>query len=705
MSRAPAIVSAGLCSCAGASVESAWNAVACGADTLERVRLFESPKHSERFAGFAKIAALPRGMSRCAAMMFSAIDEAARGFDLSAIKGDRISVYVGTSIGGIFETENMLERNASTGIEKLSELACYECSTLSELAAKRTGALGECAAFSTACSSSSIAIAEACNAIEQGRCDAAVVCGVDALSRITLNGFGSLLLLSRGKCAPFDKNRDGINLGEAAGALFLCAESKLGKAKPLAYITGWARTCDAHHATSPDPDGKDAARAIREALSMASVPAESVSYYNAHGTATTGNDSAEAAALRAVFGQNIPPVSSIKRIFGHTLGASGIVNAIISLESERRSILPPNAGFKTFDESLGIEPVTCPKGAKIENSISVSLGFGGNNGAIVISRGHAKCKAPPRNARTFIYGCGIVGRGGTVDDSHLMPDEPPLKKRKLAHLQKMGAHAARAAIKMAQPDAEKERTAVCWGTGLGMTAQTRMFVENIFAKREAEPMPTAFTNSVHNAVPSAIAIREGFRGLNSAVSAKEISFECALAQAVREINSGAADAAVVCAGDEYCQLAADFLKTSKYSENDGSKLSDFAAAYFIGIDGAAKSKPIAEILDVEICRLPESDAVEFKAISNMLASNGLAASDVSKWLSLKPCNAYQRRRLKSLADSLGIERFEHAAEKYGDNYCASAACMFEYAEYSGKICLQYSVSSTSMRAATLFKIL
>lgn len=207
-------MSLGLRTSAGETAGDSWRSAVSGADCLERLSLFESPRYGEKFAGLDK--SLKDDFGRCAKILFSAVDEAMRGADISRIKKGRISVYLGTSIGGIFETENMIKNNAEKGVKNLSALSRYECSTLAELAAKRIGARGECAAFSTACSSSSLALAEGCNAVVQGDCDAALICGVDSLSRITVNGFGSLMLLSAGKCRPFDKNRDGINLGEAA---------------------------------------------------------------------------------------------------------------------------------------------------------------------------------------------------------------------------------------------------------------------------------------------------------------------------------------------------------------------------------------------------------------------------------------------------------------------------------------------------------
>ena len=422
-------------------------------------------------------------------------------------------------------------------------------------------------------------------------------------------------------------------------------------------------------------------------------------YYNAHGTATRGNDTAEAAALKKVFGQNIPPFSSLKRVFGHTLGASGILNAILSVEAAKRSKIPPNAGFETFDEEVGIAPEAEVKDAEINTALTVSLGFGGNNAAVAISRKKPQTAKPSEKRRVFVYGFGIVGDGGIAEDSALLPNIPPLKKRKFAHLQKMGLQAAETALARAKPKAEKNRTAVCWGTGLGMTSQTLAFVENVFEKREAEPMPTAFTNSVHNAVPSAIAVREKFGGLNSAATAKEISFECAMAQTLREIYCGGADAAVVCAGDEHAELADEFLK----QRGRPAETSDFAAAYFVGTEHCAEAEPLAEILALDIARISRDANAERARAEKILADIGLSPKELGGFLASTPQNAFQKKRLDALAESFGTPEF--SGGKYGANYCVSAAAIAEKSGESGKIFARYTMSSTNMRALTIFKIL
>ena len=338
-------VSSGVCTCSGNSVDKAFvSATGKANDFFSQISSFNSPRHQQKMVGVARGFDKQKNskLSHCGKILFEALEQALKDLDFSEVNRDRISLYFGTSIGGIFEAENMLNRNLKyPEAAKWQELRDYECSTIAEYAAKRYAFRGECSTYSTACSSSSLALADACNAIAQGDCDVAIVCGADAISRMTVNGFGSLLLLSQNRAKPFDVNRDGINLGEAGAVLVIASEDfaqKISKESPLAYISGWACTADAYHATAPHPQGDGAARVMSNAIVNANITPADISFYLAHGTGTKGNDSAEYAAMKTVFG-NVGLYASVKRAFGHTLGASGILNAILAIESILLSVM------------------------------------------------------------------------------------------------------------------------------------------------------------------------------------------------------------------------------------------------------------------------------------------------------------------------------------------------------------------------------
>ncbi len=730
MNFSPAVISTGLRTCASGGVEGAcaWVAEA-KSDGLVKLGVFESPRYGGKLVGQAKDFNRGKNPVRCGKILMAALDEALSKINAEKLRSDRVGVFFGTSIGGIFETENAIVSNFN-GCGDISALSYYECSTLAEFVAKRTGASGACMTFSTACSSSSLAIAAACDAIEQGRLDAVLVCGADALSRITVNGFGSLLLLSKGKSKPFDACRDGINLGEAAGVMVLCAKSMSSEygAKPLAEIVGWGSSADAYHPTAPHPSGEGAASAMRKGLQKAELETDRISLYLSHGTGTAGNDSAEASALRKVFGSKIPPFTSIKGVFGHSLGASGILNAIISVETLRKSIIPKCAGFEAVDPAIGLSPARETVSKEIDCVLTSSLGFGGNNSCAVISKSSSCCRKKVENKRLYVYGCGVLVPGAKfcpqvfshgysgdfdirtqpqkIEISSILKDVSPLKKRKWARLQQIGLQCAANALEGLNMNCGMEKTAVCVGTGLGMVSETARFVESTIAHNEAEPLPTAFTNSVHNAVSSLISLKFGFKALNSAVTAKEISFECALWQAWGEINSGAASAAVIGSFDEYSAYAQKFMESKHPEYVREHPLRDFGAAYFAGGEASCTNGPLAEILGIDFGRRKKDVSAEIALLENLLEKCGVQKGEIGAVF--VPCvlNDKISACLSAISEALGAAEIVRLDDFCGASYSASALAIYAAKYRFGRGChLLYSPASTGMRGATVFKIL
>ena len=582
-------------------------------------------------------------LPRCAQILFAALDEALADSPLEGIARDRIGVYAGTSVGGILESENALREILEGSENSDGAFKFYECSSVAELVAKKIGARGECSTFSTACSSSSLALESACLAISEGRADAAVVCGADTLSRITVDGFGSLMLLSKSDCRPFDAARDGINLGEAGGVMVLIAREFLGGRRAIAEFLSFGSTCDAYHATAPHPQGKGIEAAISLCLKSGSIEPSEVSYYCAHGTGTGANDSAELAALRAVFGEGAPPYSSLKSAFGHTLGASGILNAILAAAALCDGVLPPSAGYSS---GASPEPIVSPQKTAGKIALSASLGFGGNNSCAAIAKGESGPKSPAGASarRIFVYGAG--GASATpdlskplsarsraqLDSDSLLPDIPILKKRKWAKLQRMFLSASRGALAAARGARLGERACVSCATGLGMASETQKFLESVLLKDS--PLPTAFTNSVHNAPSSAVAEMFGCRGYNCATTAKEVSFEAALMEARARIRGGSCDSGIVAGGDECDFFAENYARRNPLPAGAGA-FADSCAAYFIGAEGACESAPAAEILALKIRRASKRAEDEEKRAIETLAEAGLSPSDVSAWFC--PC--------------------------------------------------------------------
>ncbi len=241
------------------------------------------------------------------------------------------------------------------------------------------------------CVGSAMAIGAACDAIRLGRAQIALAGGAEALCRLLLSGFNSLRLVAPNGCQPFDAQRPGITVGEGAALLVLesPAHARARGAKPIGYVRGFAATCDAHHITAPEPDGQWAAAAIKSALEQSGLSSGEIGYVNAHGTGTRDNDAMEARAIPAAFealGSPVPPVSSTKRLTGHTFAAAGAIEAAICLQAMATGVLPPNAGLAQPDQACKLPLVLQSRPARIAATLSCNFAFGGNNTALVFSR-------------------------------------------------------------------------------------------------------------------------------------------------------------------------------------------------------------------------------------------------------------------------------------------------------------------------------
>ena len=225
--------------------------------------------------------------------------------------------------------------------------------------------------------------------IRQGLLDRAVAGGTDALTLFTLNGFNSLMILDREPCRPLDETRNGLNLGEGAGFLVLESEEMVRKSgrKVLGEISGYGNACDAHHQTASSPEGNGAFLSMMLALESAGLAPDDIDYINAHGTGTKNNDLSEGIAVERIFGSTVPAISSTKSYTGHTLGAAGAIEAVISILTLTTGNIYPNLRFSQRMSELNFHPVTELKTvAPIRHIMSNSFGFGGNNSTLIFSR-------------------------------------------------------------------------------------------------------------------------------------------------------------------------------------------------------------------------------------------------------------------------------------------------------------------------------
>ncbi len=338
------------------------------------------------------LAGLPGGhaslSSRASRLALTAVDEALAGAGLDAGALETAAIFVGTTCSGILEGEVAL-RGVGPGDPRPEYRHFddqYVAGAIGRALARLRSIHGPRLTLSTACSSSANALVQAACGIEQGRFEAAVVLGVDTLTRMTYHGFGSLGLVSPVPCRPFDARREGLTLGEGAACLVLenPARARSRGATVLAGVLGWARNVDGHHITQPDPEGRGIETCIRAALAHAGIGTGGIDHVNAHGTGTLQNDLVEGTVLGRLLG-NAVAVTSTKSYTGHTLGAAGALEALYCVLALQGGFVPATLGLEEMDERLEINVVA---GATLERRLdrvlSNSFGFGGNNCCVVL---------------------------------------------------------------------------------------------------------------------------------------------------------------------------------------------------------------------------------------------------------------------------------------------------------------------------------
>lgn len=337
---------------------------------------------------------LPRGLeqwdSRAHRLVWLALQdgEFRRAIErtIGRVGAHRVGLFMGTSTSGIRATEEAYGVRRASGHwpPEFSYRHMHSADSLSRFAAEILGLCGPLATITTACSSSAKVFLAAQRLIHAGVIDAAVVGGADSLCLSTLHGFASLQLLSEDICRPFDVDRKGISIGEAAGFALL------DKAPAAVNLVGGGESSDAWHMSTPHPEGTGARQAIVQAIAAAGLRPGEIGYVNAHGTGTPANDVSEAAALRDVFGPRGVPVSSTKGVTGHTLGAAGIVEAIVAILALEHQALPGSATLRSPDPALALDIVVHPRTERIRFAMSNSFGFGGTNCSLVFAREGAR---------------------------------------------------------------------------------------------------------------------------------------------------------------------------------------------------------------------------------------------------------------------------------------------------------------------------
>jgi 3-oxoacyl-[acyl-carrier-protein] synthase-1 len=303
--------------------------------------------------------------------------------------GERLGFVSGTTVGGMNNSETYFKHYVPVDKKQQKrDIIYHTCSSSTEKIAEQLRKLHYVSTINTACSSAANTVMLCARKIKQGQLDTAIAGGTDSLCNYTIRGFGSLLILDSELCRPFDNSRQGLNLGEGAGYVLLVSEELMTKYSlaPIAELVGYANANDAYHATASSETGEGAYRSMTEALKMAGISPTEIDYINLHGTGTQNNDESEGIALQRVFGEHLPAFSSTKSYTGHTLGASGGIEAVFSCLAIRENVIFPNLRFHQPMDDLNLVPVTEVIHQPINYVLSNSFGFGGNCSSLIFKK-------------------------------------------------------------------------------------------------------------------------------------------------------------------------------------------------------------------------------------------------------------------------------------------------------------------------------
>ena len=338
----------------------------------------------------AQLTGLPANISRTALLSMVAAKQALDNAGIKNINALRTGFISANSVGGMDKTENFFNDFFTDNTKgKLRNVLHHECGSVTELVANALGIKDYVTTISTACSSSANAIFFGARLIKNNIVDVVVAGGTDALTKFTLNGFNTLMILDEKLCQPFDENRRGLNLGEGAGYIVMVSQKVANSLQnaPAAVLSGYCNANDAYHQTASSPDGTGSFLAMSGALQKSGLQPSDIDYINLHGTGTQNNDIAEGTAIKRLFHPHYPKMSSTKAFTGHTLGACGGIEAVFSVLALQHGNIYPNLRLQTPISDLPFVPqTTFIQNTAVKNVLSNSFGFGGNCSSLIFSK-------------------------------------------------------------------------------------------------------------------------------------------------------------------------------------------------------------------------------------------------------------------------------------------------------------------------------
>ena len=427
------------------------------------------------------------------------------GIDSTMVKEKslRIVLISGTTVAGMDVTESFFSQLEQSD-DAVECLKYHTAGSSTRMIADYFDLFAEYTTISTACSSAANAFILGARMLEEGEADMVVAGGTEALSLFHLNGFNSLMILDHEPCRPFDANRTGLNLGE--GAAFVVMETEAGAhrrgAKPHAYLIGYGNACDAFHQTASSDNGEGAYLAMTEALQMAGLEPQDVQYVNAHGTGTPNNDLSESVALKRVFGDQMPLVSSTKSFTGHTTSASGSIESVICILALNHQFVPANLGWSQADEHVVI-PTIGEDSYPLQHVLCNAFGFGGNDTSLIFSLSPVETTSMP-HAAVDIKVLSKVEISSEEDLSEIKEYVKPMEARRMGKIMKSSLLSSLKALKQAGiecPDA------IITGTAWGCIENSEQLLRQLEEEGETSLKPTLFMQSTHNTISSSLVAR------------------------------------------------------------------------------------------------------------------------------------------------------------------------------------------------------
>jgi 3-oxoacyl-[acyl-carrier-protein] synthase II len=401
MSRRVYVTGMGVVSALGLGRKAFWDALLSGRSAARPVTLFDTAELGRELGCEVPdfrprdhlSVAEARRVGRCSAFAIAAARMAVQdaGLDLTRLDRDRTDVVLGTTMGEvdvISELESAWLHRGEDAVA-ISKLARYGTTLLPVHVARAIGARGLVQALPAACAAGNYAIGFAYDQIQRGRADVVITGASEILDKVQFAGFVRLGAIAPERCQPFDKERKGLLIGEGAAILVLESEEHAQRrgATLLAEVGGYGLACDAHHITRPHPEGKGSIHAMRDAIRKSGLTPAQIDFVNAHGTGTPANDQVEALVMRQVFGARAVPISSIKGMLGHCMGAASALEAVTCVETTLSGVYPPTINYEVPDPECDVDLVAnAPRRGNADVVLNNSLAFGGYDAVVSFAR-------------------------------------------------------------------------------------------------------------------------------------------------------------------------------------------------------------------------------------------------------------------------------------------------------------------------------